>query len=187
MTTTNSRNKPDRVTRNNLEKIKKIMKTALKSNDLKTWRRCRGVLDYYNGTSVLELVQNLNVVRSTVYLWLNSFKSCGADGLIIKTSTGANPKLSESQLLELSSLIDAGPAACNFTSSIWTAPMIGDLIHRKYAARYHNNYVPMLLHKMGFSLQRPRKKLSKADLTQQDIWLKRKLPAIKKKLKNVQE
>ena len=59
--------------------------------------------------------------------------------------------------------------------------MIGDLIRQRYQVDYHNNYVPTLLHQLGFSVQRPRKRLAKADLEAQDYWLRRKLPALKKR------
>jgi hypothetical protein len=36
--------------------------------------------------------------------------------------------------------------------------------------RYHNHHVPRLLHWLGFSVQRPRKKLSKADSKKQERW-----------------
>ena len=38
-----------------------------------------------------------------------------------------------------------------------------------------------LLHQLGFSVQRPRKRLARADAEAQAQWLREKLPAIKKK------
>jgi hypothetical protein len=40
--------------------------------------------------------------------------------------------------------------------------------------------VPALLHKLGFSVQRPRKRLARADLDAQACWLRKRLPAVKK-------
>jgi len=50
--------------------------------------------------------------------------------------------------------------------------MIGDLIHRHFGVRYHNHHVPWVLHRLGFSVQRPRKRLAPADLANQEIWLR---------------
>jgi transposase len=47
--------------------------------------------------------------------------------------------------------------------------------------RYHNHHVPRLLHQLGFSVQRPRKRLAKADVEAQAYWLRERFPAIKKK------
>jgi transposase len=41
--------------------------------------------------------------------------------------------------------------------------------------------LPRLLHQLGFSVQRPRKRLARADREAQEIWLKKRLPAIKKR------
>jgi transposase len=61
----------------------------------------------------------------------------------------------------------------------WTGSRIGDLIRKTFGVRYHNHHVPRLLHQLGFSVQRPRKRLARADRDAQAVWLKRRLPAIK--------
>ena len=60
-------------------------------------------------------------------------------------------------------------------------PMIGDLIRRRYGVTYHNHYIPPLLHKLGFSVQRPRKRLARADHERQKYWLRTTFPRIKQK------
>lgn len=52
-------------------------------------------------------------------------------------------------------------------------------IRRKFGVRYHNHHVPRLLHPLGFSVQRSRKRLARADREPQETWLKKRLPAIK--------
>ncbi len=59
--------------------------------------------------------------------------------------------------------------------------MIGDLIEFRLGVRYHNHHVPRLLHQLGFSVQRPRKRLARANIEAQATWLKRTFPKIKKK------
>ena len=78
-------------------------------------------------------------------------------------------------------MIEAGPQAVGYTSGVWTGPMIGDLIKARFGVSYHNHHVPRLLHHLGFSVQRPRKRLAKADAEAQARWLRERLPAIKKK------
>ena len=58
--------------------------------------------------------------------------------------------------------------------------MIGDLIAQRFGVRYHNHHVPRLLHALGFSVQRPRRRLARADAALQAVWLREKLPRIKK-------
>jgi transposase len=59
--------------------------------------------------------------------------------------------------------------------------MIGDFIEQRFGVRYHNHHVPRLLNQMGFSVQRPRKRLARADVEAQATWLRESLPRIKKK------
>ena len=59
--------------------------------------------------------------------------------------------------------------------------MIGDVIEQRFGVRYHNHHVPRLLHHLGFSVQRPRKRLANADVEAQAYWLRKRFPAIKKK------
>ena len=58
--------------------------------------------------------------------------------------------------------------------------MIGELIRKSYGVSYHDQHIPRLLHKLGFSVQRPRKRLARADVERQALWLSKQLPAIKK-------
>ena len=86
------------------------------------------------------------------------------------------------QRAELTALVEAGPLAAGYQSGVWTGPMIGDLIEQRFVVRYHNHHIPRLLHQLGFSVQRPRKRLARADALAQEHWLRVRLPAIKKKL-----
>ena len=62
----------------------------------------------------------------------------------------------------------------------WTGPMVGQVIRWRFGVSYHNHHVPVLLHRLGFSVQRPRKRLSRADAALQEEWVKERLPATKK-------
>src|SRR4029079_5233666 len=80
---------------------------------------------------------------------------------------GPAPKLSEDARRELVGLIEAGPQLAGYGNGVWTGPMIGDLIEGRFGVRYHNHHIPRLLHELGFSVQRPRKRLARADLARQ--------------------
>jgi transposase len=104
----------------------------------------------------------------------------GVEGLVTGKPPGPAPRLDEEQRDVLGALIDAGPQAAGYTSGVWTGPMIADLIEQRFGVRYHNHHIPRLLNQLGFSVQRPRKRLARADLEAQATWLREKLPAIKK-------
>jgi len=150
-------------------------------NDLDVWRRARGVLGYLEGRRVVDLAAELDVTRGSVNRWLQWYDALGVAGLVTAVPPGPAPKLRGAQRQALITLIEAGPTAAGYTSGVWTGPMIGDLIAQRFGVRYHNHHVPRLLHELGFSVQRPRRRLARADAEAQAMWLRDKLPRIKKK------
>jgi len=172
---------PSRRTSAAIQKLRALLVEASAQGDLGTWRRAKAMLGYIDGKRVVELMSELDVARSTINQWLRWYETKGVDALRSRKAPGAAPKLTPEQMAELETLIEAGPQAEGYASGVWTGPMVGDLIHKRYGVRYHNHHVPRLLHQLGFSVQRPRKRLARADAQEQAVWLRDRLPRIKKK------
>jgi transposase len=161
-------------------KLRRHIERAQKSNDLSTWKRARAVLAYVAGGSIADIGLELDADPSTVSRWVAAYALHGIPALSAAKPPGALPKLSEQQLQELGQLVQDGPVAAGFDCGVWTGRLVGELIRRRFDVEYHWKYVPELLHKLGFSVQRPRKRLSRADLQAQEFWLRKTLPALKK-------
>jgi transposase len=162
-------------------KLREFIASAKVRGDLDAWRRGRAVLGYIEQRRVVEQAAELDVTRGSVNRWLQWYEALGVDGLLTGTAPGPAPKLSAAQRASLTAIVEAGPLAAGYQSGVWTGPMIGDVIEQRFAVRYHNHHVPRLLHQLGFSVQRPRKRLARADVEAQAYWLRVRLPAIKKK------
>lgn len=162
------------------KKLRRFIRQRAKAGDLAEWRRGRAVLCYIEGRRVIEIAVDLDVTRGAVNRWLRWYEALGVGGLVTGKAPGPAPKLGEAQRRELSALVQAGPLAAGYQSGVWTGPMIGDLIERRFGVHYHRHNVPRLLHELGFSVQRPRKRLARADAEAQATWLRERLPAIKK-------
>ncbi len=163
------------------KKLRRFIRQRVKAGDLAEWRRGRAVLGYIEGRRVIEIAVELDVTRGAVNRWLQWYEAMGVGGLVTGRAPGPAPKLGEAQRGELSALVEAGPLAAGYQSGVWTGPMIGDLIERRFGVHYHRHNLPRLLHELGFSVQRPRKRLARADAEAQATWLRERLPAIKKK------
>jgi transposase len=163
------------------KKLRRFIRAAEKAKDLDRWRRGRAVLGYIEGRRVVEMAAELGVDRSAINRWLIWYEAMGVEGLVTGRAPGPAPRLSPAQQEELVALIEEGPTAAGYTSGVWTGPMIGDLIGQRFGVAYHNHHIPRLLHKLGFSVQRPRKRLARADAEKQAQWLRETFPAIKKK------
>ncbi len=172
---------PRRRTPSACKKLRRFIRQRLKDKDLDGWRRGRAVLGYIQGRRVVDLAVDADVTRGSVNRWLQWYEADGLGGLLTGKAPGPSPKLTQPQKVQLGALIESGPQAAGYSSGVWTGPMIGDLIEKRFGVRYHNHHVPRLLHQMRFSVQRPRKRLARADPEAQALWRQEKLPAIKKK------
>ena len=173
--------RPGRRKRKERSRLRKLLQKAKRDGDLKTWRRAKAVLDYIGGKSVVALGKALEVARSSIYRWFRRFNEKGTKGLRGRKHPGSKPRLTKEQLKELSLVIQGGPQAAGFDSGVWTGPMIGHWIRRRFGVKYHAHHIPRLLHQLGFSVQRPRKRLARADAEKQKLWRDKRFPALKKK------
>jgi transposase len=156
-----------------------ILEAQLK-NDLAEWRRGRAVRAYIAGRKVAALAIEAGVTRGSVNRWLQWYDADHVDGLRTRVAEGPAPKLTEEQRAALAVIIELGPIQAGYQSGVWTGPMIADLIEERFGVRYHNHHVSKLLHQLKFSVQRPHKRLARADLARQATWLRKTFPAIKK-------
>jgi transposase len=161
--------------------LAKFIREREKAGDLNEWRRGKAILGYIEGARVVDLAGQLGVTRGSINRWLQWYEAMGVAGLKTEFAPGPSPKLNDAQRAELTALVEAGPIAAGYSSGVWTGPMVGDLVACRFGVRYHKHNIPRLLHELGFSLQRPRKRLARADLAAQTTWVRNTLPAIKKK------
>jgi transposase len=173
----------ERKTPAELARLQELLEAATKASDLAVWRRATAVLGYIAGKSVMAMTGELHVSRAAINDWLRWYDRAGADGLRTGKAPGAPCRLNTEQLEKLASVVDDGPQAAGFQTGVWTGPMIRDWIQSEFGVTYHPQHVPRLLHDLGFSVQRPRKRLARADLDAQAVWLNERLPAVKKRLR----
>ncbi|MBA3499313.1 MAG: IS630 family transposase [Deltaproteobacteria bacterium] len=167
-----------------LKQLDEFILEAQLKNDLGEWRRARAVRAYIGGRKVTAIAADYGVTRGSVNRWLQWYDADHVDGLRTRIAEGPAPKLTDEQREALAVIISLGPMQAGYQSGVWTGPMIGDLIEERFGVRYHNHHVPRLLHQLKFSVQRPRKRLARADLARQATWLRETFPRIKKKRAN---
>lgn len=173
--------RPQRRRSDALSKLARIAERARRKNDLRLWAKATAILGYIRGRSTGVLAVEVGADRSTLTRWIDEYAKRGFPSLVPKKSPGRPRKLDAAHLAELQQAIEAGPVAAGFESGVWTARMVREHIRRAFRVDFNWKYVPRLLHRLGFSVQRPRKLLARADHEAQAYWLKTRLPAIKKK------
>lgn len=157
-----------------------LKREAEKDGAHRVARRIHAVLLNHQEHTSGEIAQLLDAPRSKVSLWLAQYESYGWEALLEGHRSGRPQELTVAQLSQLDGIIDSGPVAYGFSSGVWTSPMIGRVIEEEFSVRYHPGHVRKLLKAMGFSVQRPRRKLAKADPVMQDRWQRYTYPRLKK-------
>ena len=162
------------------QELSALKREAEKDGAHRVARRIHAVLLNAQEHTSGEIAQLLQAPRSKVSFWLAQYENHGWQALLEGHRSGRPKELTPAQLIQLDGLIDSGPIAYGFPSGVWTSPMIGRLIEEEFGVRYHPGHVRKLLKALGFSVQRPRRQLAKADPVEQDRWQRYTYPRLKK-------
>lgn len=164
-----------------IRQIVTLSKQALRDGAYRVAHRLHAVALNMEGKTAPEIAGALKVHRSNVSLWLCHWREHGLEGILEGHRPGRPTEISERQRRTLIDILDSGPVAYGFTSGVWTCPMVARVIVDEFSTSYHPAHVSRLLHELGFSVQRPKKTLAKADKFLQSKWVRYRYPDIKKK------
>src|SRR3954447_6567843 len=163
------------------QRLARWSKEAEREGAYRVAKRLRAVVLNSEGHTSGELANILPAPRSKVSEWLQRYQAEGVDGLLEGYRSGRPAELSEKQKQQLGDILDSGPVAYGLDTGLWTSPRIAWIIEQEFGVQYHPGHVRKLLHTWGFSVQRPRRVLVRADAAAQDRWHRRTYPALKKK------
>jgi transposase len=163
------------------KKLVRLKKEADEEGAYRVSRRIHAVLLNHEEHTSGSIASLLRVPRSRVSEWLRNYEAFGYEGLLEGHRSGRSSYLAEKERQVLEDILDSGPVAYGYTSGVWTSPMIARVIKDEYNVTYHPGHVRRLLHEFGYSVQRPRRKLVRADPAQQDKWHRYTYPNLKKK------
>jgi transposase len=165
------------------DRLLRSRKEAERDGAYRVAKRIHAVLLSSEGRTSGEIAALLQAPRSKVSQWLANYETHGSEGLLEGYRSGRPTLLSDDQRVALFDIVESGPVAYGFDCGIWTSPMIARVIRDEFAITYHPGHVRKLLHTLGFSVQRPRRVLARADAAAQDRWHRRTYPNLKKKPK----
>lgn len=163
-----------------VKKLLRLKKEAEVDGAYRVARRVHAVLLNRDSLSSGQIAATLKAPRTRVSEWLKNYEQYGDEGLLEGYRPGRPPTLTVTQQHVLEDLIESGPVAYGFTSGVWTSPMVARVIEEEFDVSYHPGHVRKLLHQLGFSVQRPKRQLTKADPEAQDRWHRHTYPNLKK-------
>lgn len=128
---------------------------AGRSLDSRFWRRVLAVIAVLRGGGVADTARIFGVRRCALSRWLDIADEQGFEALAEKRRPGRPPRLSEAQTAEVRSIVaEDNPKKSG--ADVWDGPSLSDFILRRYSVSLKPRQCENLLHKMGFSLVRPR-------------------------------
>jgi transposase len=163
------------------QRLQKCRKEAEEEGAYRVARRIHAVLLNSGGHTSGDIATLLHSPRSKVSEWLQQYERHGYEALLEGHRTGRPCALGTEQKQELADIIESGPRAYGFLSGVWNALMIREVIQAEFAVEYDARHVRRILEELGFSVQRPKRVLAKADPAKQNRWRRYTYPNIKKK------
>jgi putative transposase len=119
--------------------------------------------------------------KKTILSWIKAFNAHGIEGLKRAVPPGKASQLTPTQLQELKEAICKNPRELGYEFSTWDGKSVAHHIQQQFGVQLGARAVQKILHKLGFTLQRPKhhyaKANPKAQAQFQDTLKKRWLPA----------
>lgn len=165
------------------QRLVRLRKEAERDGAYRVAKRLQAVVLNSQGRTSGELAEFLQAPRSKVSEWLARYQAHGVEGLLEGQRSGRPAELTARQRQQLADILDSGPVAYGLDTGVWTSPMIAWVLEEEFGVQYHPGHVRRLLHEIGFSVQRPKRVLARANHAQQDRWHRRTYPNLKKKPK----
>ncbi len=141
-------------------------------------RRARGLALLESGKRPREVAEMLGVSRRSVNRWQ-------AEARHPKKKRAGRPRgrprrLSEKQVKRLEKALDRGAYAFGYAENYWTLDRIAQMIWQLFEVRYTPSAVWHVMHRMGWSSQRPQRVPFQRDDQAVEQWKEDELPRIKK-------
>jgi transposase len=153
-----------------------------RTHDVEAWerRRFEAARLLKTGLNQAEIGRRLGVTRAAVNQWNRKFEEGGLEALRRRKHQGPKKKLNRRQLRSLPRILLKGALSYGYTTDLWTAERIAEVIRRTYHVTYHPSQVTRILHAMRFSWQKPRRVASQRNEYAVERWRRTTWPYIKK-------
>ena len=149
---------------------------ALSIEDLEKRRKAAGRLFDKKRTAYF-VAKRFGVAISTARDWKKRWKN----GTLSAQPQGRKSKLTKKQEKALTTALLEGPEKHGFSTQLWTIERVRKLIRTTQNTAYRPRSVWHLLHRLGFSCQRPERRSKERDEVAIARWKRTRWPALLKK------
>ena len=107
-----------------------------------------------------------------VYNWIHRLTRTGLAGLSERDRPGRPRRLSPSQEQKLYKDLLLSPRKLGYNQNIWDGPLLSYHLKERYSVHLRVRQCQNVLHRLGFTLQRPRRQAAKANPEKQEAFKK---------------
>ena len=134
-------------------------------------RRLAAGEDLKAGMSQADVARKYDVHPSSTCRWNKELQEYGMKGLNRKKAPGVPSKLSNDQQETLREILLQGATAYGYKTDLWTLRRVADVIKKEFGVTYHFRSLSDVLHRMGFSCQKPTRQATERRKTDRQNWL----------------
>ena len=145
-------------------KASELFKLAKKERNWRLKRRIKGVAMVAAGKLSREIIaRRLKTDSDQVREWIRRYNESGLAGLKDKPGRGNKPTMTARQQKALGQALERSPREAAVNSNIWTGRAAQEYLARKGWFKGSLGGVYAIIHRLGFTLQRPNRQSLEAD------------------------
>ena len=143
-------------------------------------QRFQAIALLQEGHRPILVARMLGVSPGSVSKWKKLYDRDGPEALKAKPHPGPTPKLTARQSDRLARLLLQGPQKHGYANALWTLPRVAEVIRKHFGVTYDQSGVWHVLHRMGWSCQKPERRARERNEEAIAAWRKNDWPRIKK-------
>lgn len=153
------------------------MRTRGSASQLQELRE-KAVLAVQEGKTPALVAEVLRVHPASVRKWWNAYQKHGLEGIALKPHPGRPSRLTLKQQARVLAWIRKNPKSFGFSTELWTARRLAQVIERKLKVRYHPRYLNEWLAARSITPQKPQKRARERDDAVIKRWVRYRWPCI---------
>jgi transposase len=134
-------------------------------------RRLAAAEDLLAGMNQRKVAKKYDVNPSSICRWNQMLREHGTEGLHRRKAPGNPCKLSHEQQDELRDILLTGAAAYGYPTDLWTLRRVAEVINEEFDIIYNFHSLGDVLHRMGFSPQKPKRRATERNEKAITTWL----------------
>lgn len=150
------------------------------SAELLSDRRKRALKLLGEHWSLNEVARRIGCAASSVMRWRNAWRRRGVNSLRVRFSPGRPKRLTRRQERRLVRILLQGAVANGYRTELWTMKRVAEVIEETFHVPCHFNTAGQLLHRLGWTHQKPERRALERDERAIERWKREKWPQVKK-------